>query len=59
MDRVIKFKFWDADLKEMLPWEYLFNILPHVFYALLKGTACEGDKLLQYTGLKDKNGSEI
>ncbi len=50
--REIKFRIWDKKFKQMLDWEFLKN--------------CYCDKLnnneykiMQYTGLLDKNGKEI
>lgn len=57
MKREIKFKAWDTELKTMLPPEEIIN---------LEGNTTETLKemspfliLLQFTGLKDKNGVDI
>jgi len=57
MNREIKFRVWHPVLKQMLP-----NIQNHIgndswaFGNLLKNGEVE---VMQYTGLKDKNGVEI
>ena len=55
--REIKFRAWDASEKEMV---YAPQHDPDDwFIGLIDGEAPEGDLLMQYTGLKDKNGKEI
>lgn len=63
--REIKFKFWDRTGKCMLDWNCLcqtaFNdesVAPALLYQVFSGERLDGE-LLQYTGLKDKNGVEI
>ena len=55
--REIKFKAWDKVNREMIPWNRLLNgyNLRNVF---MRPEMC-GLILMQYTGLKDKNGVEI
>lgn len=48
--REIKFRAWATDTKEMLPFEEM--MIPEWFED-------ETIKVMQYTGLKDKNGKEI
>ena len=51
MDRQIKFRAWDTQFKRMLNDVAVCNgIVPHI------GHHCE---VMQFTGLKDKNGKEI
>lgn len=53
MPRAIKFRTWDEELKEMTymcNWEQINSWKPCMF---------EENVVMQYTGLKDKNGVEI
>ncbi len=56
--REIKFRAWDEKLKKMLDTFYPFDdIFTHnniLYYGNIRDC-----KLMQYTGLKDKNGVEI
>ena len=54
--REIKFRAWDKEEQEMLDWDKFFNLdIAQVFES--KGSW--GVYPMQYTGLKDKNGTEI
>ncbi|MDT2677299.1 YopX family protein [Enterococcus dongliensis] len=54
---ITKFRAWDAINKKMISWRKLLNghNLRNVF---MRPEMC-GLKLMQFTGLKDKNGVEI
>lgn len=59
MSREIKFRAWDSYEKEMVDWWHLLRDPDDWFDGLVSGEADPGDALMQYTGLKDKNGVEI
>jgi hypothetical protein len=52
--REIKFRAWDGETKQMVSWEYISKDLHAFLYP--EGTP---SLLMQFTGLKDKNGREI
>jgi len=53
MNREIKFRIWDEEVNEMITWD---EIKQKGMYASMMVT---WPNLMQYTGLKDKNGKEI
>jgi len=63
--REIKFRAWDTDTKKMIPPEAIARIhcKPKPFALTLIGDKGDGASfnfiLSQFTGLKDKNGTEI
>lgn len=59
--REIKFKAWNSNKKEMFYSPSEINHLGSWFDAHLPGAIAEKDNIviMQYTGLKDKNGKEI
>ena len=59
--REIKFRAWDKNTKIMIPWDHLVKsrISFRTFRWALVSENSENIELMQYTGLKDKNGIEI
>ena len=59
--REIKFRAWDKNTKIMIPWDHLVKsrISFRTFRCALVSENSDNIELMQYTGLKDKNGIEI
>lgn len=56
--RDIRFRAWDSSEEEMINWGKLIYDPDDWLLGILRGENNE-DVLIQYTGLKDKNGKEI
>jgi uncharacterized phage protein (TIGR01671 family) len=53
--RELKFRAWDSDFEEMIE----FNVNDGLHAELMGTQQCETQVIMQYTGLKDRNGVEI
>lgn len=56
--REIKFRAWEKNLKEMIP-VYSVDFEKKIINTESAWRTFDEAKLMQYTGLKDKNGNEI
>jgi len=56
---VIKFRAWSKEEKKMKTWEMLKNCNRNCLIDLISEEFAENHILMQFTGIKDKNGKEI
>lgn len=62
MSREIKFRIWDKEKKEMIPYTRVTSIQFWTDRVNIFARGClffKDIELMQYTGFKDKNGKEI
>lgn len=57
--RQIKFRAWDEDNKIMIIWEKIKRCFTHQGFGVSDGNIVYYKNIMQFTGLKDKNGKEI
>lgn len=59
MMREIKFRAWDINMGEMVDLNACPQLVLRLSGKVTEGSTCPNIKLLQYTGLKDRNGVEV